>query len=202
MTRRFAIHMFGLLVLACIVALASGASAASWSSFNEAQFTGITLDKPLQVDVLDYTLTLSTNPTITVSGQTYQVNWIQSFYVLADKPGGSFTATNGQGNGWGWDSKTSGGGQISGWSGQGNNRILPGGSRTFHFATFDPRGNPVAQGFHVSFNKGPDVVTGWYALKYRLPPSAVVPEPSSMICLVAATVGFAGLVLRRRTTSN
>ncbi len=201
MNRRFAIYRLGLLVSVFVALLGTGALAASWSAFTEAEFSGITFDKPLQVDVLDYTITIDPNPTITVGGKTYEIDWVQSFYVLAAEPGGTFVATDGQGNMWSWDSKTSGGGQISGWTGQGNNRLRPGQSGTFHFATFDPKGHPLAAGFHVAYRDGDDVITGWYSFRTGFH-NSMIPEPSPMVCFGVAGVGMLGLVLRRRRATQ
>lgn len=197
MNRRFAIHTLGALVALCSIASANLAWGASWDAFASAQFGGIALDKPLQVNVLDYTLALGDNPTITLGSHTYPVNWVQSFYVVSGEPNGTFTATNGVGNtGWSWDSKTSGGGQISGWTGQGSNRIDPGESKVFHFSSFDPHRNPVVTGFHVSYQDGQDTVTGWWKDRSLL---TTVPEPSTMAALAVPLVGLYAFARRRRT---
>lgn len=203
MNRPIGIHKLGVLTIVLALALTTGAAAASWSDFRDAEFTGVTLDKPLQVDVLDYTLTISSNPTMTVGSKTYTVNWIQSFYVLSDKAGGTFVASNGQGNNdWTWDSKVNRGGQISGWTGQGNNRIQPGQSETFHFGTFDPKGNPLTGGFHVSYNDGGSTKTAWFRWRDTVK-VALVPEPGSLICFGVGAVSFFSLAFRRRRqTSN
>lgn len=202
MNRLFAIYRLSVLVVAFALALVSYASAASWSAFGTAEFSGIALDKPLQVDVLEYTLTIGDKPTMTVRETTYRIDWVQSFYVVSESGGGIFDASNGSADQvWTWDSQVSDGRQIAGWTGQGNNRLYPGGSRTFEFATFDPKGNPLTTGFHVSYTDGKNTMTGWWRWKDHIQ-SAVVPEPSSMICFGVGAVSLIGLSLRRRRTSN
>lgn len=197
MNRRTGIYTLGLLTVLCTLAIVSAASAASWTDFGTAQFSGITFDKPLQVNVLDYTLTVSDHPTVTVGSHTYQVNWIQSVYVVSGTPGGTFTASGPASKGWSWDSKTSGGGQISGWTGQGNNRLYAGQSRMFHFSAFNPNGNPVTVGYHISYNDGQNVVTDWFKRASTISPIPV-PEPSPILCIGVAIVGMFAHVRRRR----
>lgn len=201
MNRQF--RFYGLLALTTlfVLACASSVAAVSWSAFKEAEFSGITIDKPVEVDVLDYTITIGEHPTIAVDGQTHELHWIQAFYLISETPGGKFVAANGAGNTWNWDSKTNDGGQISGWHGQGNNRIHPGGAETFHFSQLDPQDNPLIAGFHVSYDDGKNAVTGWYSWRNQVQ-AAMVPEPSSLLSFGVASVGFLGLTLRRRRTRN
>lgn|GEM_PF-1379511 len=150
------------LAAALLVFSAFGASAFSWSDMTPAVISGISLDKPLQANVLDYTLTLGSSPTIILSGQTFQIDWVQAFYVVAGGPDARFTAAAGSGPPrWSWDSKTAGG-QVSGWIGTGNTRLLCGQSAEFSFSAFDPAGCFLMPAYHIGYHDGGKAVTGWY----------------------------------------
>lgn len=188
-----------LIGLGCVVALVavagSSALAASWDSFKSAQITGINLDKPLQANVLDYTLAIDSNPTITVGSETYAVNWVQAFYVVSGTPDGTFSASDGMsGKTWSWDSKAASG-QISGWVGKGNDRLSPGDSMAFAFAEFDPGSNPVTPGYHISYQVGGKSVTDWFKGAGGSPPPNTVPEPSTLVALGSC---FGGLLIASR----
>lgn len=194
MHRRFAL---GLLIALGVIMAAGSSFAASWDSFKSAQLSGITLDKPLQVNVLDYTLTVGSNPTVSIGTKTYAVNWVQAFYVVSGTSNGSFTATQGKSpKGWSWDSKGNPG-QIAGWTTQGNNRLKPGDSMKFSFAQFDPRGNPVLAGYHISYQDGNKAVTDWFKTGGGLETGAV-PEASSIAGLGAALGGLLVFTRRRK----
>lgn len=186
------------MVLATLV-IASSSMAASWSAFIAADFDDIYLDELLVAENVDYELFLGSAPTITLGSHTYDVVWIQSFYVVSGTENGTFVATDGSNTaGWSWNSKTSGG-QISGWNGQGGNRIYPGESRKFVFSAFDPGANPVVMGFHLGYMNGDnEVITGWYK-DGDGPDFPSVPEPSSMLALMCGAVGMVGMVRRRRS---
>ena len=196
MSFRSSIGRIGLLVLISIVAAASASFGASWDSFKTATFSGIDLDKALQPNLLEYTLTIGDAPTVTIGSETYSVDWVQSFYVVSGTSGGSFVATSDiDPKNWTWDTKSSPA-QISGWTGKGNNRLNPGESATFEFASFNPGENPVAPAYHISYRIGGDSVTDWFKAAAKLP-NPVVPEPGSLLCL---SVGVCGLffVARQR----
>ena len=187
------ISRIGLLSLACSVLVVSTLFAASWDAFTSASFSGIGLDKPLQANVLDYTLMLGSAPTVTIGSKTYGVNWVQAVYVVSGTPTGTFVATDGAGpNGWSWDSKTKPA-QIAGWTGQGSDRLYAGQSADISFASFDPGGNPVVPAFHISYQDGGKAVTDWF--KSNNATIGTVPEPSSIICL---SVGVCGLLFVAR----
>jgi len=197
MRRPDLIGILAALMLISTLYAVPGALAVSWTSFGTAEFSGITWDKPLDVDVLDYTLTISNKPTMTVGSHTYQVVSIQSVYLLGATADGRFTATNGAGNTlWNWDSKTSGGGQVSGWTGQGSNRLYAGDSTTFHFSSFDPEEKPVVVGYHVVYKDGNDTITGWWK-QNLITTQAAVPEPAPILCMGVAIVGLLAHVRRR-----
>ncbi len=183
--------------LLCIVGLTLvGATsfAASWDCFRTAQFDGISLDKQLQPNVLQYTLTVNQNPTITIGSKTYAVNWIQAFYVVSGRSSGTFTAANGSSpKQWTWDTKASPA-KIAGWTTQGNSRLEPGESETFTFGSFNPGSNPVVPAYHISYRVGNCTYTDWFKQASKAP-SPNVPEPGAVVCLSAA---LGGLIVRIR----
>jgi len=179
----------GCLAALIVAAAASVAFGASWDALAPATVSGIDLDKPLQVDVLDYKLELGSMPTITIDGKTHTVNWIQAFYVASGTPTGTFVATGGSGPaGWSWDSKTNPA-QVSGWTGKGSSRLKPGDSAVISFGSFDPQANPVVPAFHIGYQDGSHEVTGWYKVCAE---QGSMPEPSTIAALSA---GVAGIVL-------
>jgi hypothetical protein len=190
-------------VIGCLAALfaagvASVGFAASWDGFAPATVEGISLDKPLQGGVLDYRLELNSAPTITIGGKTYTVNWIQAFYVASDTADGAFLATGGSGpSGWSWDSKTNPG-QISGWSGKGNDRLKPGDSALISFGSFDPLGTPVVPAYHIGYQVGGKEVTGWYRTGSGSG-SAGAPEPAGLVALCTGMAGLSGALWLRKT---
>lgn len=192
MLGRLTMIALGVLMLAGVC---SAVRAASWNGIEIAEFSGVTLDKPLQVGTLDYTLSVADNATIKLGSETYDIEWVQAFYVVSGEEGSTFTATEGEGNSWNWSSKISGGGQISGWSGQGNDRIDAGESRTFHFGSFAPGRKSITTAYHVSYRDGSRGVTGWWKDPVRELSS--VPEPSAVASVMLLLVGFTGLWIRR-----
>ena len=177
----------GLLALLVVAAVGSVGFGASWDALAPAKVGGISLDKPLQVGVLDYKLELGSAPTITIDGKTFPVNWVQAFYVASGTPDGTFVATGGSGpEGWSWDSKASPA-QISGWTGKGNGRLKPGDSALISFGSFDPQSNPVVSAYHIGYQDGGREVTGWYKAG---PNPGNVPEPSTVAVVVGGASGM------------
>lgn len=172
-----------------IVVTASASLGASWDSFKTATFSGIDLDKALAPNVLDYTLTLGSAPTVTIGTKTYNVEWVQAFYVVSGTDTGSFKATDGKGpKNWTWDSKTNPG-QIAGWTGQGKDRLYASQSVSFAFGSFDPGSNAVAPAYHISYQDGKNSITDWFK-SGRKGPVPAVPEPGSILCLSVALGGL------------
>lgn len=166
----------------------SGLFASSWSSFAPATVSGLHITPALESGVVNYTVTLDSDATITVSSGTYSLDWIQSFYILGREDSDTFTASKGaSANNWTWD-ESSNPGQTAGWVGNGGERILSGGSKTFEFGklTFAP--NKVIPGFHLAYQTPDGQVTGPYRTTF-------VPEPSSLLGLASL---FGGLAAWRR----
>lgn len=188
--------------IGCLAALLVAVAApfgygASWDALAPATVSGISLDKPLQAGVLDYTLDLGSAPSITIDEQTYAVNWVQSFYVASGTPNGTFVATDGSGPaGWSWDSKTKPA-QISGWVGKGNSRLSPGDSALISFGDFDPQANPVVTAYHIGYQDSGEEVTGWYKVDGG-PNVGGVPEPAGVVALSAGLSGLLGLTWRSK----
>lgn len=188
----------GYLILTTLISviITSGLFAASWDSFKPATFTDISLDKPFQANVLNYTLTLGSMPTITIDSKTFTVNWVQAFYVMGGDPNVTFTAINQpNANSWSWDSKFAPS-QISGWKTQAKDQLKVGNSIQFCFASFDPHNNLVVPGFHISFQDGNNTVTDWFKAGALMPmhSAVVVPEPSALagICIALSGLVFFG----------
>jgi len=166
----------------------------SWASFEPASFFDIYLTPSLETGILDYALALGPDPKITLGSTTYDVNWVQAYFVVSQDEETDFIATNGTTvTDWRWESKSLPG-RISGWMGEGTNRVYPGGSKALGFGSFDITGNAVLSGLHVGYQVGSSEETGWY--KDSLPP---IPEPSSLLALACGLGGLAGLLRRRRS---
>jgi hypothetical protein len=194
---RTSIWRIGCCAALLVVVAASFGYGASWDALELATVSGISLDKPLQAGVLEYTLALDSAPSITIGGNTYAVNWVQAFYVASGTPDGAFIATSGSGpNGWSWDSKSSPA-QISGWTAKASSRLNPGDSASFRFGSFDPQGNAVATAFHIGYQGADKQVTGWYKV-YRVSNTQGVPEPAGILALCAGLSGLLGLAWRRK----
>ena len=165
----------------------------SWASFEPASFVDVYVTPSLATDVLDYILTLGSDPKIVLPGGTYPINWVEAYFVVSQDQETDFTATNGTTvTDWRWESKSLPG-RISGWIGTGNTCLYPGYSKDLGFGSFDITGNSVLSGLHLGYQDGAVEVTGWY--KGELPP---VPEPSSLLALVCGLGGLGGLMWRRK----
>jgi len=183
-------HIFMALALCLLAVGAVQSDPASWSSFMDAAISGVSLDKPLATNVLDYTLSIGASPTITLGMNTYSIIWVQAFYVVSLTGAENFTATPGTyPTDWTWESKITPG-RIVGWQGQGaGERIYPGQTKQFQFASFDITGKPVVEGYHIGYvTPTGTVYTAWY--------KNTVPEPGS---IAALAIGLSALIgLRRR----
>lgn len=191
MHNRYVTTLGLLLVLACLPACAS--LAASWTSFIPAAFSGIQLTPAPATGQLTYTLSLGPTPKITIGSNTFDVNWVQAFYLISQEPKQGFTCAAGSAvTDWQWESKTNPG-YIAGWHGQGSNRIEVGESKNFEFASLNLQGNSVVPGLHVGYQSGCREITGYYKGNLSTVPN--VPEPTGAGALIA---GLCGLPLAAR----
>lgn len=179
--------------LAVVLILTAGSvfsDPASWSSFIDSAITGITVSPSLASNVFDYTVSLDSAPTVTFGGITYNVVWLQAWYIVSLTGNENFTATPGYAPpDWKWESKTTPG-RIVGWQGQGaGERIYPGQTKQFQFASFDITDKPVVEGYHIGYvTPTGTVYTAWF--------KNTVPEPGS---IAALAIGLSALIgLRRR----
>jgi len=179
-------------VLVVVLILTAGAvfpDPASWSSFIDSAITGITISPSLASNVFDYTVSVGSAPTVTFGGITYNVVWVQAWYIVGFTGSENFIATPGYAPpDWKWESKTTPG-RIVGWQGQGNERVYPGQSKFFTFTTFNITNMPVVEGYHLGYvNPGNSTVyTAWF--------KNTVPEPGSMAALA---IGLSALAAFRR----
>lgn len=196
MVRRAVVMAFLAVCLACYHAPSAMAwpdpEPPSWSSFYPASFSDIYLTPSLGTDILDYTLTIGAAPKITLGANSYDVNWVTAYFVVSQDEATDFTATNGTTvTDWKWEFKSMPG-RISGWIGEGSQRIYPGQQKALGFGSFDITNNAVLSGFHLGYQDGDVEVTDWY--KGTL---LVVPEPSSLLVLVGGLSAVAATRRRR-----
>lgn len=190
-------------VLVAAVLLLSGTASVvdadppSWSSFALADaFLDMYLSPPLATGVLNYSLILGSNPQIVLGGNTYNVDWVQAYFVVSQDQSTGFTATNGSVvTDWTWEAKSLPG-QIAGWHGEGTNRVYPGQSKALGFAPgFDITGNAVLSGLHLQYSGPGFMNTGWY--KDPLP-DVVIPEPVPPLLAGLGGTFLASLTMLRR----
>ena len=190
---------FVLITILAVSVPAVQSAAASWSSFQLAEFTGIHISPALGSGTIDYTLRLNSDPnppTITFGGATYDVNWIQAVYIVAGSQS-TFKATEGDcPMEWAWDDKDNPG-QIAGYRGTGSTRLYRGQTMSFSFDEFGPEPGEeldVMIGFHLGYQVDDIEYTGWFKGP-TIPDDGSVPEPTSIAALM---IPVAGLVLYRR----
>jgi hypothetical protein len=185
---------FGLLAVVLIVTTGvASPDPASWSSFMDAAISGVTLDQPLATNVLEYTLTVGPAPKLIFGGNTYDIVWVQAWYVVSLTGAEDFIAEPGYAPpDWKWESKTIPG-RIVGWQGQGNERVYPGQSKFFTFTSFDITNMPVVAGYHLGYTNpgGGTVYTAWFK-------DTQIPEPGTLIGLASMALGAVFGFRRRR----
>ncbi|MHB9036414.1 MAG: hypothetical protein ACYC64_07085 [Armatimonadota bacterium] len=203
------VHMsVACLVMALVILIAASTAAfsQSWNSFSEASFTGITVSPAFATNVLTYNVSLGAAPTITISGNTYNVVWVQGFYALSadgvqEFYAGGSNITSG-GNTWKWVANPNIGSPnnyvVAGWEAQGNPaRITPGNNKSFSYTHFQiPQNVSVILGLHVGYwNAGTqENVTARYK-----PGNPEVPEASALLLggIGAPFLGMAAMARRR-----
>jgi len=186
-----------LLALIGIVLLASAAHAASLIGFGDATFASLTLGPSLANGQLNYDLSLGTGATITFGAATYNVDWIQAFYVTAAKDQYGFEAAGSdQSENWRWDLKPAletQGLALAGWKTTGQHRILPGQTKSFTFASLVIDPTKVLPGFHIQYTGNGVTRTDWF----RRPTKLSVPEPSTAQAGLGILVGMLSPAVRR-----
>ncbi|MEN6356717.1 MAG: hypothetical protein ABFD83_06500 [Armatimonadota bacterium] len=178
--------------------IAASADPPSWSSFDPAEFDEVYLTPVPATDQLTYSLSMGAHPTITLSGNTYAVNWIQAYFLVSQDQDTPIDAANAVGvNDWTWEYKDTPG-AIAGWHGTDPDRIHPGEDITLAYKTLNINNNKVLSGMHIGYQKTSTFEdSGWY--KTTL--AAYVPEPSSMIAICVGLTSLIPAVLRRRHIS-
>ncbi|MCE5315621.1 MAG: PEP-CTERM sorting domain-containing protein [Armatimonadota bacterium] len=185
----------GIAALILLWALGTPAGAASWADFKTADISGIYLTPSPATDVLTYTLTLGSNPTITIDGHTYAVNWVQAYYLVSQDKTTSIGATDANVvTLWTWESKSNPG-DIAGWHGEGSNRITPGKEKIFEYKTLNIDNNAVLSGLHVGYQLNSTTEDTDF-FKTTLSPE--VPEASSMALFGSGLITLCPMVWRRR----
>jgi hypothetical protein len=182
--------------LLAVLALSGTAMAGpSWSSFEEATFSGITLSEGSSTAPYDFILSLGSAPTITVDGATYDVSWVQGFYLLGKDSTTTFNATDAGTSDWNWSTKPPGDTgpySVAGWEASGaGDRMYVDTSKTFSLSSFDGMDDTV-YGLHLGYGNSEFFVTKKF--KGDLP----VPEPSSVLVIATGLGGLATFVRRRR----
>jgi hypothetical protein len=195
-----------LLVVVLTVAAGTAAFSASWSSFSDAIFTGITASPVFATNVVTYNLSVGAAPMITIGSNTYSVVWVQGFYALSSDGVGTFYAGGSDitigGLTWKWDTSPNISSPnnyvVAGWSAQGSApRLTPGNNKSFSYSAFQiPQNNSVILGLHVGYL---DSGTQQNVTAFFKPENPVVPEASASLLggIGAPLVGIMAFARRR-----
>ncbi|MCC6428002.1 MAG: PEP-CTERM sorting domain-containing protein [Phycisphaerales bacterium] len=170
-------------IAAAIGVSATAASATTRSSFNDANYTGITVTHQMG---LTYLVSMDTAPTLTLGTSTYAITDLIGFYALSNTSDFTPFATLSQIGDFKDDSSNSGPGGIQGWKSNPNKGITPGGSHTFTFNGLDQAHNDQ-WGFH--FRVDGALPGGGNTGSF----TRSVPAPASL-----ALTGLAGIACLRR----
>lgn len=132
-----------------VAALAGAASGTTYSSFNVVNaISGITVT-PQGAGA--YNVSVSLNPTFTITGNTYQVTDVIGFYGLNGTGDYSPLPTLPTLGSFKDDSTNSGPGSIAGWKSNPNQGLTPGQSKVFTFTGLNT--SQIQEfGFHVRLN--------------------------------------------------
>jgi len=168
-----------------------------WEAFDDADITGVTVSAA--PDGLDYVLSLSGAPTLTVGGDTYEVTWCQGFFLLDPTGDETILATGSDNGAWTWGTKPPGSQPhaVVGWEApiDPSDRISLGGSRTFTLTSFDaPEG--VMYGYHLGYRMS-DGGTGYATVTDHFKDTPV-PEPGSLVVAATVLAGMGAFIRRRR----
>lgn len=202
MGRKSRLHISALLALMIACTATATAEAASWSSFTPAILEDIYVTPPLADGITAYTLSLGSNPTITLDGNTYPVLWLQAFYAVGDTAQTVVDGTPaGNSLGWTWEAKTSPG-DIAGWHGDGQSRLYPTQSGQFNYGTLTVYNGAVAVGVHAGYDiGGGTVVTAFHTdtMQPPPPPNNDIPEFPASSLAAMGSMAMAGLLRRIRS---
>lgn len=166
------------------------------ASFAQTRSSFLGVDSISGIDVtvsnagLSFLVDTSADPTFTYQNHVYHITAVIGFWNLSDDNDLTASVTGFTGNfgPWSTNSSNSGPGGIAGWKSNPNNGITPGGSEMFTYNSLDSA-SVERVGFHVVLTENFPGTTG------NTGHITTVPEPASMIALVA---GLGGLVAKRR----
>lgn len=180
--------------LGVIAAAAGTASATQYDSFLQgASFTGLAVAGNLSSPNLTFTVTLNAGATLTYNSNTYSVERIIGFYLLApgfnDGAQPSLSSVNGFNN----DSATHNHGSVLGWRSNPNDGITAGNSETFTFPSINYAQYTMV-GFHIFLNANQDFPgTSGNTGSVTVLLGDLVPTPGA-----AAILGIGSLAAMRR----
>lgn len=172
-----------MLMTAAIAMTAGMASATTRSSFNDAEYSGITVTHQ---SGLTYLVTVDTAPTLTIGNTTYDITDMIGFYALSNTDDFSPLFALSDSGDFKDDSSNSSTGGTQGWRSNPNKGVTPGGSHTFTFDGLDVANNDQ-WGFH--FRVDGTLPSGGNTGSF----TQTVPAPAAL-----ALTGLAGLVTLRR----
>jgi len=173
------------------------ASAASWSSFQPAEFVDVYVAPLLTSGTTIYTLTLGNSPQVIISNNTHPISWIGAFYAVGYdndseiNAGPIFSSI-----GWTWDAKQNPG-DIAGWYSNGQDRLYPGQSALFEYACFQVPTGSVIVGLHIGYDIGNNtIMTDFRRGTISSPP--YIPEfPASTLAAIGSVM--LGIIVRRQS---